>query len=246
MQTLNITLPTCWQELTPTQLRYVYFLISSDKFTSNEVKTYVLFRWAHIEVLGPEGDGFAIKFEGRPVRITAQQIAEVLPHLSWLDRLPSYPVRLPELCGHKAADADLRGITFETYLTCDNNYLGFLYTGNSDRLEDMAAWLYGATADRKFALSPEERLSIFYWFGAAKQLLARRFTHFFRTAPIDKDTTDLQRKLQEGVDAQIRALTKGDITKEKEVLQMDLWRALTELDAQAADAEDIKRQLHQS
>ena len=33
-----------------------------------------------------------------------------------------------------------------------------------------------------------------------------------------------------------------DITKEQQVLDMDVWRALTELDAQTADAEEIKRQ----
>ena len=245
MQTINITLPTCWQELTPAQLRYVYYLISAG-FTSEEVKTYVIFRWANIEVIAPEGDGFAVKFEGRPERITALQIAELLPHLAWLDRFPAYPVRLPELCGHKAAEADLRDVSLETYLTCDNNYIGYLYTRDSQRLEDMGAWLYGAATDPKFNLSPEERLSIFYWFGAAKELLARRFKNFFKTAPIDRETTNLQQKLQEGVDAQIRALTKGDITKERQVLDMDVWRALTELDAQVVDAEEIKRQLHQS
>ena len=40
---------------------------------------------------------------------------------------------------------------------------------------------------------------------------------------------------------QIRALTGGDITKEKEVLKMDCWRALTELDAKALDAIEIKK-----
>lgn len=33
------------------------------------------------------------------------------------------------------------------------------------------------------------------------------------------------------MNAQIRALTGGDVTKERAVLQMDCWRALTELDA---------------
>jgi hypothetical protein len=44
------------------------------------------------------------------------------------------------------------------------------------------------------------------------------------------------------MNAQIRALTKGDITKENTVLKMDVWRALTELDAQAADREELKKQ----
>ena len=33
-----------------------------------------------------------------------------------------------------------------------------------------------------------------------------------------------------------------NFTKEQQVLDMDVWRALTELDAQTADAEEIKRQ----
>ena len=126
MQTLNLTLPTCWQELTPAQLRYVFYLLASDKFTAEEIKVYVMFRWAHIEVIAPEGDGFFVKHEGKPVRLTSLQIAEVLPFLSWLDRLPTYPVRLPQLCGHSAISADLSGLSFGDYITCDNLYTGYL------------------------------------------------------------------------------------------------------------------------
>ena len=52
----------------------------------------------------------------------------------------------------------------------------------------------------------------------------------------------LGRRLQEAMNAQIRALTKGDITKEREVLSMDTWRALAELDAQAKEYEELKKQ----
>ena len=45
------------------------------------------------------------------------------------------------------------------------------------------------------------------------------------------------------MNAQIRALTGGDITKEAAILQMDCWRALTELDAKAREAEEIRNQL---
>ena len=43
------------------------------------------------------------------------------------------------------------------------------------------------------------------------------------------------------MNAQIRALTKGDVTKEKEILAMDCWRALTELDAQAQEYQELQR-----
>ena len=48
--------------------------------------------------------------------------------------------------------------------------------------------------------------------------------------------------LRTAMNAQIRALTCGDITKEEALLSMDTWRALTELDAKAKEVEDIKRQ----
>ena len=46
------------------------------------------------------------------------------------------------------------------------------------------------------------------------------------------------------MDAQIRALTKGDITKEKEILSLDTWRALTELNAQAKEYKQINAQIN--
>ena len=48
-------------------------------------------------------------------------------------------------------------------------------------------------------------------------------------------------QLQEPMNAQIHALTGRDITKEREVLKMDCWRALTELDAKAKDYEDMRK-----
>jgi len=42
--TINLTLPTCWQELTPKQLRYVYFLLSQN-YTADDTEIQpVLFR----------------------------------------------------------------------------------------------------------------------------------------------------------------------------------------------------------
>jgi uncharacterized protein YbjQ (UPF0145 family) len=46
-------------------------------------------------------------------------------------------------------------------------------------------------------------------------------------------------KVKDSMNAQIRALTKGDITKEQEILNMDTWRALTELNAQAREYQEI-------
>ena len=49
-------------------------------------------------------------------------------------------------------------------------------------------------------------------------------------------------RLQQQMNNQIRALTKGDITKEAQVLRMDVHRALVELDAQALEYEELKKE----
>ena len=42
-------------------------------------------------------------------------------------------------------------------------------------------------------------------------------------------------------DAQIRALTGGDVTKEAQVLQMQCWRCFAELNAKARESEELKK-----
>ena len=107
----------------------------------------------------------------------------------------------------------------------------------------MATHLYGS---RRIRLRKAERTSIFYWFASLKNLLSRTFPHFLQAATADSSanmlgTPDIGRRLQESMNAQIRALTKGDITKENEILSFDTWRALTELDAQAREYEELNK-----
>jgi hypothetical protein len=76
-------------------------------------------------------------------------------------------------------------------------------------------------------------------------MLRNRFTSLFQPFDPAHDNmlggASLAIHLQEAMDAQIRALTKGDVTKEAEVLQLDTWRALTELNAQAKEYEELRR-----
>ena len=80
-------------------------------------------------------------------------------------------------------------------------------------------------------------------------MFARRFPDFFQPATANAEnllgnSPNIGKQLQESMDAQIRALTKGDITKEKEILSLDTWRALTELNAQAKEYKQINAQIN--
>ena len=87
MITLNLTLPTCWQELTASQMRYVFFLLTQN-YSADELKTYCLIRFGGLQVLERTDTGYRVMYENNSHTITAVQIAEQLPHLAWLDELP--------------------------------------------------------------------------------------------------------------------------------------------------------------
>jgi len=68
------------------------------------------------------------------------------------------------------------------------------------------------------------------------------FPNFFKKVGGDSEAEPPSYdELRRNIDAQIRALTKGDITKEKEILSLDAMRALTELDAQAREYDEIRK-----
>ena len=253
-ETINIDLkiPTRWEDLTEKQLRYLFGLLAQG-LSADEVKTYCLFRWSGLKVLHRYANGYAIEFGKQEFIILAAQMVELLPFVAWLDKLPSTPVRIAKIRSREALPADFQGVPFETFLVCDNLYQGFLNTKNDDLLDEMATHLYPKGQNkwanilaRSSALSQAERIGIFYWFASLKDYLSRNFKHFLRPMKSEggnmfEQDKSLYEMLSQSVNAQIRALTKGDITKESEVLALDTWRALTELDAQAREYEELNK-----
>lgn len=142
----------------------------------------------------------------------------------------------------------LHGLSFEDYLCCENHYQGYLYSQDVSQLKALYGFLYkkkpGVRGSLKAAFSrikEYELVSVFLWWGSIKLYFASLFPHFFQ--PFHQRTDADQPELPDllgAMNAQIRALTGGDVTKEKEVLQMDCWRALTELDAKAHDIQILK------
>lgn len=243
---LNLTIPTSWQSLSLTQLRYVYFLLSQN-YTADEVKTYCLVRWSGMTVVGRERHSYRIEYDKHTYRITATQLAELLPYLDYLDTVPSTPIRLSRIGKHTAVATDLDSVPFRDYLCCDNLYTGFLQTRNDTLLNEIAAILY--RSDNRLSLTPEERVSVFYWFASLKSYYSRRFSHLFAAASTPtgnllSEASSTQSQLQSAMDNQIRALTHGDVTKEEQVLSTDTLRALTELDALAREYQDLQKELH--
>ena len=241
--TFNLSLPSSWEEMSAEQRLYVYFLLS-EGYTSEAIRSYCLLRWSGIRVVAAQGGHkFLVQYGKQYGLLAASQVAAAATSLSFLDELPPTPTLPEEIDGHPSLPADMVGVAFQTFLMLENLYQGFLHTQDKELVRQMASVVYDQEDVR---LDGTQTIAVFYWFASLKQMFRCRFSHFFQ--PLSDNggnmlgsSTDLSRHLQEAMDAQIRALTKGDVTKEAEVLQLDTWRALTELNAQAKEYEELRR-----
>lgn len=238
---ISVIVPKSWQELTDRQLYYIYNLFA-DNLSAGQIKTFCLMKWGKMKVVCKYGDGYMLQQGKNKFVVTPELLADAIHALDWIDELPQSPVRISSIGRAKAVDAAFMGVPFEKFLFCDNLYQGYLETQNHALLAQMAEVLYDKEG---ININQAEKIAIFYWWTALKSLFARSFPTFLQPMPVDMhnllDDNNIGKKLQEAMNAQIRALTKGDITKEKEVLSMDCWRALTELDAQAKEYEEFNR-----
>ena len=192
-----------------------------------------------MKILRREGSIFIVKFQKKKFPVSALQLTEVTSAMEWLGDFPQYPVRLSRIGLHRPIPADFQGVPFGTFLALDNLYQGYLQTRKHDIAMDMAKIMYQA---KHIRLSKIEEINVFYWFTSVKRYFANMFTHFFSTSEEETGANSMSfTQLQDNMNTQIRALTGGDITKEKEVLEMDCWRALTELNAKAKDYEELEK-----
>lgn len=250
MEVFNITLPTSWAELSDEQLHMVYSLFARD-LSSAEVKTLCLMKWNGLQVLSQLPDKrFLIKREKEEVILSTRQIQQATSVLDFLDSFAPMPVRIARIGDYNALPADFEKVPFEQFLYVENLFQGYLNTQSDELLLQMAQVLYASDH-----VKPDKAhlVGIFYWMASLKQYFARLFPNFYKPAGANSDgnllgggQSDLYSQLRESTNAMIRALTGGDITKEAAIMKMDTWRALTELDAKAREAEEIRKATKQS
>lgn len=239
---INIILPQSWAELTQKQMLFLFRLLAAS-YTDNEVKTHCLFKWGGIKIKYRYGSGYIVKIQKKEIFLSSGIVVSAIENLNWIDTLPDYPVRIDKIGRYRAIDAQFEGVPFEKYIICDNLYQGYINTLDDNLITEIAKILYSS---KKIKLTPGEKISVFYWFASLKSIFSREFRTFLQ--PVTNNTENLlesteTNSVKESVNAQIRALTAGDITKEKQVLEMDTWRALTELEAKAKEYEHMKLEM---
>ncbi len=136
-------MPQGWHELSDKQLRYVYQLLAED-FATVEVKTLCLLRWSGTKVIDRQYSGYYLLKKGEILfEVTPLTIAELLPHLEWIDSIPTIPVRISKINRQNALPVYFSEVPFETFIIADNLYQGYLATQNDPMLYELAGVLYG-------------------------------------------------------------------------------------------------------
>lgn len=239
---LRLSAPTKWSELTDVQLRFTLRMLTER--SSLEAKIAMLLRFCDISIKEKTVEGFLVHHGGRALCLQAWQVQELLHTFDFIDGFEDYDVRLDAVGSLLPVDVLLHGVPFKVYLAMEKYYQGFLRNKqNTELLQHLGNLLYvteeGDYNHEMQTFSEAEGLHCFLWFSRVKHLFGKYFPHFFQPASGLEKGTELA--IIEQMNIQIRALTGGDVTKEEQVFNLDCWRALTELNAKARDAADIKR-----
>ena len=244
---MSFTIPKGWEELTAEQLRYVIrllWLYNGHADWQQRVQTAAFVHFADIEVVIHTDQGWLCRERrhGATFLLDPELLPSIMQHVKWMTETERMTVRIEQVEGHKAVDFELQELPFGKYLEAENNFQSYLQSKKESCLVELARILYlvpdGSDAPE---LREEILMGAFLWFNAAKQLLGQQFPNFLKPAS-GKQEDITQESLIESMRAQIRLLTKGDVTKQKYILEeTDTWTALAELDALAKEAEEIKR-----
>lgn len=231
------------------QLRYTLTLLTQG-WTEWQVRTYLFARFAGIKVLNEKKDGWLCETttdQGKTVRFFLQlwQVQSFCDAFDYIFDGKGADNRLDHIGLYKAVDLELHEYPYANYIVCDNLFQQFLMSDKTsdEPLREMARCLYldgeGKEPDH-IDCSPAELMGVLLWFMFVKDNFSASFPHLFKPASADGDYN-----MTEAMNAQIRALTGGDITKEETIRHSDVWRALTELDAKAREAEELNQKLKQ-
>lgn len=262
-QEFNFKAPSSWAELSEEQLRYVLSVMSihHDRIV---IKCYLLARFCGLTVhkytrtgwkcsvkcdeSGENGDSKTGKVRERVLYISAAEILSLIKNFDFIDKFTDFrPLQRASDVLLTAVDSMLHDVSFYDYLNIEKNYQLFMLNQEDKFLSKMAHLMYrtaDGSADETAHFEPYELLGVFIWFSSVKEYFAANFPHFFKPA---REGGELRRvDILPAMQAQIRALTDGDVTKQQAVYNTDCWAALTELDNKAREAEEFKERNRQN
>lgn len=249
---VSITLPQQWSDLSDREAETVIsILFLASGLSRDEAILICALRISGIRIIRADRDGALIRIP-RQYGVSRKNIITEMPYerlrfliseMKWILDMPRYPWRPNKLLGAYPTRADLQDISFGSFLEADALYQGFISQKDPGMIDSLASILI-PKRNRRCPVD-WERQAILIWFASAKIRLADKFPDLFKKASADGQgaLANAAVSIQKNFDAQLRALTKGDPLKEDAVLGLPLYRALTELNAQAAEYAEFKSRM---
>ncbi len=218
---VSIGIPTSWAGLTDEQFLYIAELLAGGRHAVEDVRALLV---SHLALAA----GATLQ------DLTTADFSTALDTLEWIGEPPTAAVRPNTLRGRPAVHPLLSGVIFSAYISAENYYQGYLASRDNAALDEIGALLYPGLPS---PLSAGERYIILLWVSSLKTEYTQLFPDLFRSSNSEFATPPEQREV---MNAQIRALTGGDVTKTASVLATDTLTALTELNAKAREAREME------
>lgn len=252
MSTINLTAPRNYGEMNEKQLRYVAALKVAG-FPEKEIWKKCFLRFANIKPTIHIGDTYYFirpKVKGS-FTLTIYEVAFFSKKMNFLTTRYMGIKPLPRIGRYTACESLLRDTNFVQYLEAENHYQAFLFTKNEQYLYKLMGTLYQngkkynnnltAGLAKYFArkASEEEKIIVLMWMIGIKEYFARKFKFLFIRKKGAEEDDGTPPDMYEIMKNQIRMLTKGDVTKEANVLKSPTWSALGELDAKCEELERL-------
>lgn len=242
---ISFSAPTSWKQLSQEQLRYV-FTVMSLYDNPVEVKTLLFIRLCGIHVIKRDRFGWQCFIrttwwgKRRFFTLHTWQVEDLTVQFGFIDQTEQIDNRLDVVDGLRAVDIRLHGVRFLDYLNAEKYYQAYMTSRNDEMLRKLALILYrkkNGLQAKRIRMDGGELLGTLLWFSGIKHVFSIAFPNFFRKLdPEQAAEFDFMRSFN----AQVRALTDGDVTKESQIFNTDCWRALTELDQKAREAKELK------
>lgn len=200
-------------------------------------------RWGGIKVIGKARHSreYILSKNKQFFSVSPEDLWQWSHAIAFLEEMPEIPAVLDKYGRHHAIDSLFRGVRFGTYLASVSLWGNMMKSGkqDSESIASLISLLYGF---RPKHIRPEFVGCVIYWMSSIQEYFAKRFKDLFspqKSSDGQGSLASSSGSFKDSSNAMIRALTKGDVLKEKQVLDIDTWRALTELDALAMETKRI-------
>lgn len=255
VDTIDLTLPKSWKDLTNKQLMYICNLMLHDN-TKDEILIKSFLFLTSIKVLEQFPTGtwlcqrgkerftiqeYEIQFFAKSTSYIVDQITEITP--------------LSVMAGYKHINPRFEGVPFKQWIAAENYYQAFMYTKEESFLNMLCAVIYSWGIEfndsdtfkrsKKFRKVPYYmRFSVFLMYSGLKHRLSEQFTYFFQKVGIgNNQSSQKPPNMREHINNMLNVLDGGDMTKTGEILEKDSWLAFDKLNRKAREVQEIEQRL---